>query len=75
MKKPYERTVLSPMGEGTIYKTVKQHVAWCVHCDEQIRGNGSIISPYNCGCRTYKYHSPSGEYRAETNTGTNPNQP
>ncbi len=67
MKKPYERTVLSPMGEGTVYKTIKQHVAWCLHCDEHIRGNGSVVQPYNCGCRTYKYQD--GGYRAETNVG------
>lgn len=57
------------MGEGTIYKKVSQYVAWCVKCNEQITGNGSILIPYNCSCRTYKYESATGEYRDYENVG------
>jgi hypothetical protein len=72
MKKKYERTVLRPLGEGTVYKTIKQHVAWCDYCDEQIRGNGSILIPYACSCRTYRWHSQRGEYQADEPLSTPP---
>lgn len=32
------------------YKKIKQVVAHCGDCGEQLLGNGSIISPYRCGC-------------------------
>lgn len=50
------------MGEGTIYKRRIEYVAWCLKCDSAIRGNGSVLIPYNCECRTYKYSSKADGY-------------
>lgn len=54
-RKPYERTIIRLMGEQTIYKQKKINVAWCEKCNSQIMGNGSIVQPYSCECRSYKY--------------------
>ena len=35
------------------YKNVKKTVAWCKICDTEIRGNGSMLSPYYCKCGKY----------------------
>lgn len=32
------------------YKTTKTIVPFCGNCDEQLRGNGSIVMPYQCSC-------------------------
>ena len=62
MKKKYERTVLRPMGDATVFKKINQYVAWCELCNVAIRGNGGHLMPYNCDCRIYKYNSESGQY-------------
>ena len=32
------------------YKRVQKSVPHCGDCEEELRGNGSIVMPYNCSC-------------------------
>lgn len=38
-----------------VYKKVKMLMPHCSHCKEMLRGNGSIISPYECKCGVWEY--------------------
>ena len=44
------------------YKTVKKSVPWCDACNQEITGNGSINTPYECGCGEWKWEW-DGQYQ------------
>jgi len=45
------------------FKYVKKLVPTCPKCEEGLRGNGSIISPYKCSCGTWEYDIEENEYK------------
>ncbi|HEC66396.1 MAG TPA: hypothetical protein ENI23_14005 [bacterium] len=37
-----------------VYKKVKVAMPHCNVCEEQLRGNGSLMRPHNCSCGEWK---------------------
>ena len=40
-------------GEDTCWETRKIQVPICILCDKEIRGNGSVVLPYQCECSLF----------------------
>lgn len=45
-----------------VYRRVKQVVPHCNVCGEQLRGNGSDVLPYRCGCGVWEYRWNVGSF-------------
>lgn len=45
-----------------VYKKVKVAKPHCPQCQEMLRGNGSIASPYQCKCGVWQFNYNSGEF-------------
>ena len=37
------------------YKRIKQLVPFCKKCNQEIRGNGSVLLPYECKCGKWEW--------------------
>lgn len=48
-----------------VYKKVKVIMPHCEKCKNILRGNGSILNPYNCQCGKWRYDSETGEYQLD----------
>jgi len=44
------------------YKTIKKLVPFCHTCQKEIRGNGSIITPYICKCGFWEFDEEKNDY-------------
>ena len=44
------------------YKQIKKLVPYCEICNSEIKGNGSVISPYECQCGKYEWNEEKRDY-------------
>ena len=45
------------------YKFVKVLMPHCTKCKEQLQGNGSMITPYECKCGEWEYSFKIKDYK------------
>jgi hypothetical protein len=38
------------------YKTIKKTVPFCDKCNQEIKGNGSLATPYCCDCGLWEWN-------------------
>jgi hypothetical protein len=44
------------------YKIIKKSVPWCEKGNHEIRGNGSMVTPYWCDCGLWEYDHDANDY-------------
>jgi len=47
------------------YKKIQKLVPYCFSCNTEVRGNGSLVFPYQCKCGEYKWDSEKLDYFLE----------
>ena len=47
------------------HKRVPRTVPHCGDCEEALRGNGSVLLPYECSCGTWRYDVVEKEFVLE----------
>ncbi len=48
------------------YKTIKKSVPFCNKCNKEIRGNGSMVTPYWCDCGLWEWNGKN-DYELRSN--------